>query len=45
MLSDRRRERGLAVVHVTDGADVDVRFVTLELRFGHLLILLVSVWP
>ena len=34
-LRDRRRQRRLAVVDVTDGADVDVRLSPLELRLGH----------
>jgi len=34
-LGDRRRERGLAVVDVTDGSDVDVRLGALELGLGH----------
>src|SRR5918998_717260 len=34
-LGDGRRQRRLAVVDVTDGADVDVRLVALELLFGH----------
>ena len=34
-LRDRRGERGLAVVDVTDGADVDVRLGPLELRLRH----------
>ena len=36
-LRDGGRERGLAVVDVTDGADVDVRLVALELLLRHLL--------
>jgi hypothetical protein len=32
---DRRRQRGLAVVDVTDGADVDVRLLAFEFCFGH----------
>ena len=35
-LGDGRRERGLAVVDVTDRADVDVGLVALELLLGHL---------
>ncbi len=34
-LGDCRGQRGLAVVNVTDGADVDVRLVTLELFLRH----------
>ena len=33
-LGDRRGQRGLAVVDVTDGADVDVRLGPLELRLA-----------
>ncbi len=40
-LRDRRGQRGLAVVDVTDGADVDVRLVPLELRLSHWGLLLV----
>jgi hypothetical protein len=32
---ERRRQRRLAMVDVTDGADVDVRFSALELFFQH----------
>ena len=39
-LGDRRGQRGLAVVDVTDGADVDVRLRPLELRLRHLCVLL-----
>ena len=39
-LGDGRRQRGLAVVDVTDGADVDVRLGPLELRLRHCGILL-----
>ena len=39
-LRDGRRQRGLAVVDVTDGADVDVRLGPLELRLRHWGILL-----
>ena len=35
VLGDRRRERRLAMVDVTDGADVDVRLGSLELLLGH----------
>ena len=35
VLGDRRGERRLAVVDVTDRADVDVRLVALELLLGH----------
>ena len=35
-LGDRRRQRRLAVVDVTDRADVHVRLVALELLLGHL---------
>jgi hypothetical protein len=34
-LGDGRGQRGLAVVDVTDGADVDVGLVPDELFFGH----------
>jgi hypothetical protein len=34
-LGDRRRQRGLAMVDVTDGPDVDVRLVANELFFAH----------
>ena len=34
---DRRRQRGLAVVDVTDRADVDVRLLAFEFCFGHRL--------
>jgi hypothetical protein len=34
-LRDRRRQRRLAVVNVTDRANVAVRLVTLKLCFGH----------
>jgi len=34
-LGDRRGQRGLAVVDVADGADVDVRLGPLELRLRH----------
>ena len=34
-LRDRRGQRGLAMVDVPDGADVQVRLVALELLFGH----------
>ena len=40
-LRDRRGQRGLAVVDVTDGADDDVRLVPLELRLSHWGLLLV----
>ena len=36
VLGDGRRQAGLAVVDVTDGADVDVGLVALELLLGHL---------
>src|SRR5690606_171836 len=39
-LGDGCRERGLAVVNVTDGPDVDVRLVPLELRLRHWIVLL-----
>jgi hypothetical protein len=43
-MDDCRREGGFAVVNVTDGADVDVRFRSLKLLFGHVIsVLLVSV--
>ena len=35
VLGDGRRQARLAVVDVTDGADVDVRLVALELLLGH----------
>ena len=38
-LGDRRGERGLAVVDVTDRADVHVRLVALELLLCHCLTL------
>src|SRR5207247_5649512 len=41
-LGDGRGERGLAVVDVTDGADVHVRLGALELFLGQLFFLLVS---
>src|SRR4029078_6178776 len=34
-LGQRRRERGLAVIDVPDGADVDVRLAAVELFFSH----------
>jgi len=34
-LGDRSGQRGLAVVDVTDGADVDVRLAALELGLRH----------
>jgi hypothetical protein len=34
-LGDRRGQRGLAVVDMTDGSDVDVRLGPLELRLRH----------
>jgi hypothetical protein len=43
-LGDRRGQRGLAVVDVTDGADVDVRLGPLELRLSHCGLLLVDVY-
>src|SRR4051794_30022662 len=39
-LGDRRGQRGLAVVDVTDRADVDVRLVPRELLLRHFLLLL-----
>src|SRR5690606_1907983 len=39
-LGDGRRQRGLAVVDVTDRADVDVRLGPLELRLRHCRVLL-----
>src|SRR5699024_1239414 len=39
-LGDRRGQRGLAMVHVTDGADVDVGLIPLELRLRHWNVLL-----
>src|SRR5262249_40142753 len=41
-LGDRRRQRRLAVVDVTDGADVAVRFVPFKLCFGHLTLRLIA---
>src|SRR5581483_980120 len=41
-LGDRRRQRGLAMVDVTDGADVAVRFITFKLCFGHLTLRLIA---
>ena len=43
-LGDRRGQRGLAVVDVPDGADVDVRLRPLELRLRHFWLLLVVVF-
>src|SRR3954468_14418190 len=37
-LGQRRREGGLAVVDVADGADVDVRFGTIEFLFSHVVL-------
>jgi hypothetical protein len=34
-LGDRCGQRGLAMVNVTDGADVAVRLVPLKLSLGH----------
>src|SRR5436190_1642606 len=34
-LGDRRGQRGLAVIDVTDRADVDVRLTAIEFLFGH----------
>ena len=39
-LGDSRGQRGLAVVNVTDGPDVDVRLRPLELRLRHCVVLL-----
>ena len=39
-LGDSRGQRGLAVVNVTDGPDVDVRLRPLELRLRHFCVLL-----
>src|SRR5205823_12950251 len=41
-LGDRRRERGFAMVDVTDGAYIHVRLVALELLLRHRRLLLVS---
>src|SRR6201999_1660587 len=41
-LGDRCRQRGLAMVDVTDGADVAVRFITFKLCFGHLTLRLIA---
>jgi len=38
-LGDRRRQRRLAMVDVTDRADVAVRLVALELFLGHVSVL------
>ena len=35
-LGDRRRQRRLAMVDVTDGADIAMRLVAVEFLFGHL---------
>src|SRR5690606_5523340 len=37
-VGDRRGQGGLAVVDVTDGADVYVRLIALELLLGHALL-------
>src|SRR5690606_25968793 len=42
-LRDRRRQRRLAVVDVTDRSDVDVRLGPLELGLGHFVVLLRTV--
>ena len=42
VLGDGRRQGRLAVVDVTDGADVDVRLGALELLLGHLAVLSTS---
>ncbi len=42
-LGNRRRQRRLTVVDVTDGADVDVRLGPLELRLSHCGLLLCDV--
>jgi hypothetical protein len=39
-LGDSRGQRGLAVVNVTNGPDVDVRLRPLELRLRHFCVLL-----
>ena len=39
-LRDRRRQRRLAMIHVTDRSHVHVRLRPLELRLGQLLVLL-----
>ena len=36
-LGERRGQRGLAVVDVPDGADVHVRFASIEFLFGHVV--------
>ena len=36
-LGERRRQRGLAVIDVPDGADVHVRFAAIEFLFGHVV--------
>ena len=36
-LGERRGQRGLAVVDVPDGADVDVRFTAIEFLFSHVV--------
>src|SRR3954447_10485302 len=44
-LGDCRRQRGLAMVDVTDGAYVDVRLIPLELLLRHLQLLLSKLNP
>src|SRR4051812_10100009 len=44
-LGDRRRQRGLSMVDVTNGSYVDVRLVPLELLFRHLRLLLSKTEP
>src|SRR5580693_9044999 len=50
-LGDRRRQRRLAVIDVTDGADIAMRLVAVEFFFGHetlrstLGLTLVNVYP
>jgi len=34
-LGDRRRQRGLAMIDVTDGANVAVRLIAFKFLFGH----------
>ena len=44
-LRERRGQRGLAVVDVADGADVDVRFAAVEFFFGHVVYVLCVLCP
>jgi hypothetical protein len=36
-LRDRRRQRRLAVIHVTNGPDIHVRLAAIEFFFAHLV--------